>query len=481
MIGRVGETVRKNTNTFLCLLSAVLLLACIATAFFLIRSTKTGKEYEARLSLLNEEKEKAESALNEADARIAELEDDVASLTGKRDELTSALAEKSAELQTLETRISQLTASSNASGEYQKTLLQQLSALEKDVASYKAQIDELDRLIDSYENITSVNFGVQAEKVSALLLKVNSEDRPKAVIRTETKEKDKETGEPIYEEHEEPCTVSFFYQDLDTGYTLACNEGKYMYTASVVKAPYVYSILKTVADFEYKKRNFDAAGNPLYDEEGNALFKGKHPNLDEKGNIVYAKGEEKYDLNRVWTYDEKTMMEDGSGEIRKQKSGFTLTYKELISYTIRYSDNIAFSSLRSLFGTADYFALCKSLGVKGYARGFMQLSSADCALFLKDMYAFMEENETWGAFLKNEMLNTKFTALLANAVYPTPVAHKYGWDEGSYHDIGIVYHEHPYVIVIMSNLDEGGDEANTYLRSIIRLIRDIHKNFYSAS
>ncbi len=472
---------QKKASTLFLLLSVILLAACIITAVFLIRSTKTGEEYKARLSLIQGEKEAAESSLKEAETRISDLESDLDALTRQRSDLSGSLEERNKEMQNLQSRVSQLTESSNASDAYQKTLLSEIDSLKKEIAEYEERLADLDRLIGSYENITSVNFGVQAKKVSELLTKVTTNDRPLATIRTETKEKDPETGEPVIEETQEPCTVSFFYQDLDTGYTLAYNENKYMYTASVVKAPYVYSILKSVADFEYRKMNFDSKGNLLYDEDGNALFKGKHPNLDDKGRIVYGAGEEIYDLSRVWTYDSKTMFEEGSGEIQKQKDGFKLTYKELISYTIRYSDNIAFSQLRKVYGTKDYYALCKDLGVKGYARGFMQLSTQDCALFLKDMYFFMEENETYGAFLKQEMQSTKFTALLYSAVYPTKTAHKYGWDEGSYHDIGIVYHEHPYIVAIMSNLDEGGNEANTYLKSLVKLINDIHKNFYSAS
>ena len=58
-------------------------------------------------------------------------------------------------------------------------------------------------------------------------------------------------------------------------------------------------------------------------------------------------------------------------------------------------------------------------------------------------------------------------------------AHKYGWDEDSYHDMAIVYDEHPYILVIMSDLDAGGTEENKYIRDIARSIHSIHKNFYS--
>jgi len=273
--------------------------------------------------------------------------------------------------------------------------------------------------------------------------------------------------------------LAFYYQDMSTGYTLSYNSDDIMYSASLIKAPYVYSMLKTVADFEYQKRNFAADGSPLYDEEGNPLFEGAHPNLDENGNILYAEGEEKFNLNRIWTFDKESMNEEGSGVIKDYDSGFQLTYRELATYALKYSDNVAFSQLRKMFGYTEYYAIARSLGVKGSSYGFMQLSADDCGKFLEAIYAFIEENEVYGGLIRDAMLESNYPYLIPYNVSPAKAAHKYGWDHDSYHDMAIVYNDHPYILVIMTDLEDGGNSANSYIASVVKAINTIHKNFYA--
>jgi hypothetical protein len=60
------------------------------------------------------------------------------------------------------------------------------------------------------------------------------------------------------------------------------------------------------------------------------------------------------------------------------------------------------------------------------------------------------------------------------------VAHKYGWDTGAYHDMGIVFDKNPYVVVILTDLDSGGTEVDDYIRSVLKLIDKLHENFYKS-
>ena len=297
-------------------------------------------------------------------------------------------------------------------------------------------------------------------------------------IRT-TEEEDPETGEITVHEETLLSQVSFYYRDLGTGYTLSYEADHIMYAASLVKAPYIYTMLQTIADFEYNKRHFDAEGNPLYDAEGNPLFEGPHPNLDEEGNILYLEGEEKYDLSRIWTFDKEKMTVDGSGVIKKMDDGIQMTYLELVRHALQYSDNVAFAEIRKVFGYTEFYAMARTLGVRGTAKGYMQLSAEDCGKFMEAIYTFTEENETYGPFMKQALLDSSHTVMIPYALSPIPCAHKYGWDEDSYHDMAIVYDEHPYILVIMSDLDAGGTEENKYIRDIARSIHSIHKNFYS--
>jgi hypothetical protein len=78
------------------------------------------------------------------------------------------------------------------------------------------------------------------------------------------------------------------------------------------------------------------------------------------------------------------------------------------------------------------------------------------------------------------MLRSTHNVLIPYSVSPLPCAHKYGWDEASYHDMAIVYDEHPYILVIMTDLDQGGSEVNGYIRDVVRMIHDIHRTFYAS-
>ncbi len=404
-------------------------------------------------------------------------------------ELTAALFAAQESCAALEAEIVRLNEIFNdetlASNEYQRRLLAQIEELEAEIVTLKTEISGhtsnivvLNELLANYESYTAANFGFPASFVSDLWLDVLEANRPTRTVVVETV--DEKTGEIIStEEKIVPANVAFYYKDLTTGYTLSYNSDEVLYIASMVKVPYVYALLKTVADFEYRKRNFDAAGNPLYDANGKPLFQGQHPNLDADGNILYLEGEEKYNLNRVWTFNKAWMMNSGSGYIKDMEDGVQFTYLELVEYAIRYSDNIAFTQLGAMFGYVEYFQMAQSLGVKGYSNGFMNMSATECGKFLEAVYRFTEEDQKYGSLLKEYMIRSNYPMIIPQGVSPTPVAHKYGWDFNAYHDMGIVYNEHPYVLVVMSDLDNGGSDECLYVRGIVRAIHAIHKNYHS--
>ena len=424
-----------------------------------------------------QEADRLQQELLQAQRRISELDGEVSAGELHAAELESAIQSGTEEISALKKKISVLIAEGNASDEYQEILLEEIAQLQQEKQENTDKLAELTELIENYENITTLNFGFQAKKISDLLLLVAEPNRPcRTLIRTVTNE---ETGETEEISEEVPAQLAFFYRDLTTGYTLSYNSDEVMYSASLIKVPYILSLLESIAEFEENKLRFDADGNPLYDEDGNPLFEGNHPNLDENGRIVYLPGEEKYDLSRVWVYDKDTMMVEGSGKLKECDSGLQLTWLELIQYALQYSDNIAFAQLRMEFGYAGYYQTARRLGIQGASSGFMQLSAADCGKFMEELSSFIQTNDTYGPFVREALLNSNYPVLIPYAVSPTPAAHKYGWDSESYHDMAIVYDEHPYILVIMTDLDEGGNTANSYIQSIIRSIHGIHKNFYA--
>ncbi|MBQ8748156.1 MAG: serine hydrolase [Clostridia bacterium] len=418
--------------------------------------------------------------LNEAGDQIAAHVASIESLEAQIRDLNSDVSAKMAEIRKLEKDIEQLLEEGASSDAYQQILLERLTALRSELENTLLQIETLNLLVENYKNITTLDFGLQAQKISDLLLFLAQDNRPMHINRTEII--DEESGEVIDTVTEEvPSNISFYYRDIATGYTLSYNAEDVMLSASVVKAPYIYILLKNVYEFEQRKLNFDSEGNPLYDEDGKPLFEGDHPNLDKEGRIIYAEGEEKYDLSRAWTFDKETMMIEGTGVICNMEDGTKLTYLELIEYVLKYSDNIAFNEISSLFGYYDYYMGARALGVNAISNGFLKLSAEECGIFLMAIYDFMETNEKYGPIMKQAMIDSNYPVLIPYCVSPTPVAHKYGWDVDAYNDMGIVYDEYPYILVIMTDLDTGGTTVNRYVQSVVRMIHSIHETFYEGA
>lgn len=342
---------------------------------------------------------------------------------------------------------------------------------ETTVDEQSRRIEELEALVDKYAQSASAGFGFQAELYSDLLAIVTDEDRP---LRSHVDDEGEPTGEKT------PANVAFCYTDLTTGYTFSYNGDEIMYSASLIKLPYVYAVLSEVEKFEYNKRNFDSEGNPLYDENGEPLFEGTHPNLDADGNIIYLEGEEKYDLSREWVYYSSSMFEEGSGEIQHEKDGFTLTYLDLICYAVKYSDNIAFKALRSTFGLDTHNAMLESLDIAGREKGFMQLSAKDCAKYLTLVYEYCESDSPYAKALKEALLTATYTPMIPDALSPIVCGHKYGWDVGAYHDMAIAYDKRPFSLVIMTDLDSGNYKDYMYIQSIAKVILELHQGYNTA-
>lgn len=272
--------------------------------------------------------------------------------------------------------------------------------------------------------------------------------------------------------------LSFAYYDIDSGEEIAYNSAEIRYSASLIKAPYIYAILREIEEFEQNKHDFDKDGNPLYGEDGEPLFEGNHPNYDEDGKIIYLEGEEKYDLSEKWVYDSEAMFTEGSGELMNEEDGFELTWYELLDYALLYSDNIAFAQLRDRFGYSSFYKMTKEVGIRGVDTGFMNLSADDCVLFLRELYDYFEAGSDYALHMRDCMTKSKHLEMIC-ANYPEGMAaHKYGWDIGAFHDMAIVLDEHPYIIVIMTDYEDGGEEPTDFIGDVTELVKQLHAETY---
>lgn len=262
-------------------------------------------------------------------------------------------------------------------------------------------------------------------------------------------------------------TIAISYRDMERGTAYSYNGDTVFFSASLIKAPYVYTLLYQIAQYNEIKR-----ANPTND-----------PNV---GKTLSDAIWEKYDLERKITVTE-SMVEKGSGKIKDMDlsgAGKEFTVRELIEYAIKVSDNTAFRILRNEFGYDYFWTVSKQLGVKSVFTSFNNLTADEACLYLAAIYDFAKEYPDEGGMLINLMKNANHQVLITQAVSnPYAVAHKYGWDADSYHDMALVYGDAPFAVCVMTNFDfsVNDDDLNEYIRSLITEIEKLHNTFYEVT
>ncbi len=424
---------RKADPVIYVVLAALAVVILVAGILF-VSLLRTSTERDEMLAALSESKREAEALEDTVAEQLALLDEYETLLGGDRNtinSLTEEAAALKAEAEALREEIALLSDGSVSDA--------------RQIDGYRKEIADLTTLLDYYQRVVEGNHGIHAGKITELFELIEKGAPDVRRIFFEDGEDPASSAETGRRGH-----VTYYYRDLATGYTIGCSETEVRYTASLIKAPYVYCILEEIAEFEA----------------------GKERRAD--GTIEYLPGEEKYDLNRMWTYDEATMFKEGSGEIQYMGDGTSMTYRELVEYTLLYSDNVAFAELRRVFGMDSFYQKVGELGITGTAYGFMQLSAEDCGKFLAAMYDFFETESEYALLMKDCMIRSMHNVMLVSGLWGETVAHKYGWDVFSYHDMGIVYGERPYVLVIMTDMEQGGDEVNAYVQKIVKLTHEIH-------
>lgn len=467
--------------------------------------------------------EERENALTAVEEELDELREEMDSLRDKAAELQKenrrekeSLAEAEKSIKAKENELTEAKKAQVLAEKERNKAEQEREALKTDLIQTERTLNETKWMLSAYQKLVENNHGMSSAKISELFtvleqgspthtMVVPVEEKTNAATdggegdgngsdlsQAEEQNQEQQIGQSQLDASDaasqtasktktvaKKAAVAYYYKDLTTNYTIAYHEDVVMYSASLIKAPYLYCVLEEIAAFEHTKRFYDAEGNPLYDGEGTPLFEGEHPNLNPDGTIRYLPGEEKYDLSRTWTYDAATMFREGSGKIQSMPSGTTMTYQELVEYTLLYSDNVAFAELRNIFGMDSFHRKAAELGIEGTKSGFMYLTAEDCGKFLTEIYRFFQTDSEYARLMRDCMEHSGHTVMIVSALTGKRVAHKYGWDTGAYHDMAVVLEEHPYVLVIMTDLEEGGSAANAFVQRVTRLTDEIHTAHYS--
>lgn len=230
--------------------------------------------------------------------------------------------------------------------------------------------------------------------------------------------------------------ASFMAIDLAGGKTLACQPDTALYIASAIKAPYAL----------YVCRQLDA-GNVFEDEA-----------------IEY---QEKF-------YDE------GSGNIKSAQPGTMYRLDYLLQESILHSDNIAYRLLVNRCGKEDFNAMLDSLGItEGMhftaTNIWPKATPRELALCWNEIYNYIQSGAPHSALLAQILTNSSAYSPIRKAfVYQRTVAAKYGWDQTSYVDAGIVYSAEGQPQYLLAILTENGELENGGALAITtKLIRQI--------
>jgi len=405
---------------------------------------------EIELSELEKEK-------NQNGASLSELKQQLALAEKNKSDLENRIGQA-------ETALKQLEESFSNKDELYGTLNAELEALKKNLAERQTEIDALKDDIRELEQIYSVNLNRQMEILAELELLL-TEGAPMNKIETPLLNED---GTPMLGDDGLPAVevsyvypkLAVYYEDIGRGYRYGWNDAQSFYSASCVKAPFALSILQAAseekAEYDLLLAEYIAQNGPV-----DAL-----PDY-----------EWKYDFNTIFTYTEEGY-KPGSGVIKNEEFGVQYTYYELFEKMLRYSDNVAFHELKECYNTTLLKKLAKELGTKAMKNNVYNATAADLGKSMKAIYQFIESEAAYAPLMRDSLRSSIHTVMIGYGVSPKKIAHKYGWDTEAYHDMAIVYDDHPYILVVMSDMDDGGSEINAYIQKVVGLIDDLHENFY---
>lgn len=193
---------------------------------------------------------------------------------------------------------------------------------------------------------------------------------------------------------------------------------------------------------------------------------------------IYTKAAEgSLDLDETMVYSSKYKW-SSSKEMSKLSFGTKVTLRDLVKYAITVSDNSAHQMLVSYIGRSNLKEFGNSLGAKNTLVGadnFGNITVSDALIYMKAIYTFIENNASLGEELKSYFVSAEQNDLELPEL-GIQAAHKYGQYSSYYHDIGIVYDTHPYVVAILTL--EGSSNYENKVKDIHSRIYELHTLYY---
>lgn len=228
--------------------------------------------------------------------------------------------------------------------------------------------------------------------------------------------------------------VAIYIKNKNDDMTVAVNEDYYIHAASIVKLPFAY--------YAYTQIESGA-----------------------------------YSLNDTMVYEEK-YRRPGTGIMKTFASGGTYTIEYLLFQSINCSDNTAYFMLLDYFGVDGYNDMLRKCGFVPFLSSkekYGDISARCLATFWDKFYQKESDGDLWSKAFRS--FNTTFSPIRNALNSNDRVCNKSGWDNGGYHDTGIVYTYYGnYILVVMTNSD-GDDYDIYYVNQIVKAISELMDSY----
>ena len=143
---------------------------------------------------------------------------------------------------------------------------------------------------------------------------------------------------------------------------------------------------------------------------------------------------------------------------------------------LRYSDTAALGVLLERFPYEGFAEWAAELGLADMGKVISGSASArEMGLWTAYLYEYMESGK-YGAELKDDLMNTNYSMISTQS----PKASKYGWDKSAYHEMAVVYAEHPYLLVIMTDKWGGSAEDRQMFRELPGVLEEMKAAKFAA-
>lgn len=168
----------------------------------------------------------------------------------------------------------------------------------------------------------------------------------------------------------------------------------------------------------------------------------------------------------------------GSGILKNNPNKDEYTIRELVYYTLKDSDNTAYIKLVSFVTKEKLKEYGASLEAQHTLEGkdsFGIINANDMIVYLTHLYDYFNTDTDLSRELKNDMIAPTYQIIKPNSIGNNIFVRKYGSFGIAYHEVGIVYDENPYVLIVLTQKNELEEKQKVkYINKVAKKIHGIH-------